>query len=104
MVKCIFTVSFRSDLDQGAALRHWREVHAPLITQVAGVTRFTQNIASQQLAPAWDGVAEIWFESAASYEEAVKSPEWNVVLADCPKFMDMSKLGAAVVDEVMILQ
>jgi uncharacterized protein (TIGR02118 family) len=103
VVKCIFTVTFRTDLGEGMALRHWREVHAPLITEVIGVTGFTQNIVTQHLVGGWDGVAEIWFESLPAYERALKSAQWGAVLADGPNFMDMSKLGAAVVDEVVIV-
>ncbi|MCU1481891.1 MAG: hypothetical protein JWQ19_2677 [Subtercola sp.] len=103
MVKCIFTVVFRPDLEEGAALHHWRNPHAALIKALPGVVRFTQNVVTETMVGGWDGVAEIWFESRSAYDAALTTVEWHTVLADGPNFMQVSALSAAVVEEFVVV-
>src|SRR5215213_5963203 len=42
--------------------------------------------------PAYDAVAEDWFDDLAAMGAAFASPESQAVLADAPNFLDMSRL------------
>lgn len=59
---------------------------------------------SRQMQPAYDGVAEVWFESEQDLMEALSSPEGQKLGAalqeDEEKFIDHSKSTAFIVKEI----
>ena len=59
---------------------------------------------SRQMQPAYDGVAEVWFESEQDLMEALSSPEGQKLGAalqeDEEKFIDHSRSTAFVVKEI----
>ena len=76
MVKLMFCVVRRVDIDETEFHRYWREEHGPLVTSHAAtlrIARYVQShtahpginavLAAGREAPApYDGVAELWFE------------------------------------------
>jgi uncharacterized protein (TIGR02118 family) len=59
--------------------RHWRDRHGPLVARVPGLRRHVQSPTRLAAyaggrAPAWDGIAIGWFDSAAVLEAAPATP------------------------------
>lgn len=54
-------------------------------------------------APAYDGFAEMWFESKGAFEQAMATPEAQAAIADLPNFLDTARMQSFVVDEITIL-
>ena len=109
MVKLIFCVCRRPDIDAGEFHRYWRDIHGPLVAGVAttlGIRRYVQVhtvptplndvLAATRQAPEYfDGVAELWFDSADAISAAASTPEGaaagELLLADERRFIDHSR-------------
>ncbi len=105
MLKAMFVWHKRADMTLDEFGRYWKETHGPLVVN-PGVRKYVQNHALPDAAPgvrACDGVAELWFDSAEALQAALASPAGAAALADVPNFMDMSKSGLVVVDEVSVI-
>ena len=80
MVKLMFCLVRRADVDEAEFHRYWRDEHAPLVAthaEVLGLRRYVQAhavhphlnaaLAATRGAPAsYDGVAELWVDSVAT--------------------------------------
>jgi uncharacterized protein (TIGR02118 family) len=70
---------------------HWRDVHAPLIARTPGLRRYIQAHATPETydaqPPAYDGLAEAWFDSLEAFDAAVATAEWLAAVADAPNFI-----------------
>jgi uncharacterized protein (TIGR02118 family) len=78
------------------AQKHWLEVHAPLVALTPGLRRYIQShsipeLYGTDLSPAFDGLAELWFDSLEALREAQRSPEWRTAVRDAPNFIGQSK-------------
>ena len=49
--------------------------------------------------PAYDAVAEDWFDDAAAMGAAFASPEGQAAVADGPNYLDLSRFALLVVEE-----
>ncbi len=102
MIKVVVLLTRRDGLSQEEFERHTRERHLPLVTKLPGLRRL---VVSQVLPdpnsppPAYDAIAEDWFDDPAAMGAAFASPEGQAVLADAPNFLDMSRLQLLVVKE-----
>ncbi len=106
MIKMVFLVHKRSDMDSDEFSRYWRETHAPIGAKLPGLRKYIQNhsIAASDGTPApYDGFAELWFDDVASLEQAMASPEGQAVVADTENFLDVARMHAFGVDEVAII-
>jgi uncharacterized protein (TIGR02118 family) len=102
VIKRVTVVQALSGLDRAETLRHWREVHAPLVLRVPGVRRYVQNHCVEDARggePPFLGVGEVWFESREGAERAQRTPEWQAVLSDAAGFMDMERVTAGWAEE-----
>lgn len=107
MIKLTFCLRRLPHLTREEFQAYWRNQHAPLVAkhaEVLGILRYVQNHtshdklnASMQASrggpPAYDGVAELWFESeeamaANSSEAAAKAGA--ELLEDEKKFIDLA--------------
>ena len=100
MTKLIVLLTKRGDLSREEFRRYWREVHGPLGSKMPGVRKYIQNHATADGAP-FDGVAEMWFDDAASMQAAFTSPEAAAAAADAPNFAAATQL--VIVEEVEML-
>ncbi len=119
MIKLTFCLRRLPHLSRDEFQRYWREQHAPLVAkhaQTLGILRYVQAHtghdalngamqASRGGPDAYDGVAELWFESEAAMaantsEAAVKAGA--ELLADEQKFIDLARSPLWFSDEHVI--
>jgi uncharacterized protein (TIGR02118 family) len=86
--------------------RYWRDVHGPIMARTPGMRRYVQSHALPELYgtaldPAFDGVAEAWFDSLEAYEAARETPEWRAGGPDARNFMVSA--GGLVASEVVVV-
>jgi uncharacterized protein (TIGR02118 family) len=89
MIKLVYMLRRRGDLSREEFQRYWREDHAPLVrshAEVLGIRRYVQlhTLADELHAPlrasrgapeAYDGVAELWFDTVEAVGAGVATPE-----------------------------
>jgi uncharacterized protein (TIGR02118 family) len=72
--------------------RYWREVHGPLAAAIPQVRRYVQShtrlgIYRSGRAPAFDGVALVWFDDTDAMRASARTSEYARVRADEPNFI-----------------
>lgn len=91
MIKLIGFLTRKDGMSVADFQAYWREVHAPMIARSSGLLRYIQSHACPEVydehPPAFDGVAEAWFEDIAAFDAAVASPGWQAAIADVGNFM-----------------
>ncbi len=76
MVKVIALIRRRDDMDRAEFLRHWQIDHPAYVGRLKGIRRYVQNSAiDRRRTWAYDGVAELWFDSVRDVAVAFDSPE-----------------------------
>ncbi len=102
MLKMMFLAYRRAGMDAQEFHRHWREVHAPIASKIPGLTKYVQKHSTpgpDGADPSCDGVAEMWFEDATSFE----TPEFEATVADTANFLDPDRSTGFSVDEFNIV-
>jgi len=102
VVKVVVLLPRRADMSPEAFGQHLRETHLPLVTRLPGLRRLVVNWVlpdPNASPPAYDAVAEDWFDDAAAMGAAFASPEGQAVAADVPNFLDPSRFALLVVEE-----
>jgi uncharacterized protein (TIGR02118 family) len=107
MIKFVFCLRRRPDLSTEEFQRYWREEHAPLVQRCAaavGMRRYVQVHtlenplnealrAGRRALPAYDGIAEAWWDSLESLQELSGRPEGRraarEMVADERRFIDL---------------
>ena len=88
VIKLVYCLIKRDDVDTDRLYRHWLEEHGPLVKSVAaaiGASRYVQShtilpelnalmIESRGLHAPYDGVTEVWWETMAALERGMSSP------------------------------
>jgi uncharacterized protein (TIGR02118 family) len=102
VIKAIILISRREGTSPEEFTQHFAEHHRPLVAQLPGLRRLVINHVLPDPngpPPAYDAIAEDWFEDPAAMAAAFASPEGQAVLADAHVFLDMSRLQILVVAE-----
>jgi uncharacterized protein (TIGR02118 family) len=84
MVKVIVFVKRNPSLSVEQFHRHWREVHAPLVSETPSVARHIHRYEQNPRAPedyardddGFDGVAIAWYRSRDEMEALFREPEY----------------------------
>lgn len=96
MYKIISVLARKPDQSFEEFVKHWEEVHAPLVRNVPGVLRYTMSIVLNSstrtdgvgpLELHADGFAELWFKDRASLQSAAASDAIKAVLRDGTLFV-----------------
>jgi uncharacterized protein (TIGR02118 family) len=105
MRKMVGLLPRRSDMSPEQFREYWNTTHAEITAKVPGLRSYVQNVClpDQDGDPAYDGVAVLGFDDAASMETALATPEWEAVLADVPKFCDDSRIVIMIADENVVV-
>jgi uncharacterized protein (TIGR02118 family) len=102
MVKAIVLLPRRSDMSRDDFERYMRETHLPLVARIPGMRRLVVNWVLPDPngpAPAYDAVAEDWFDDAQAMGAAFASAEGKAVVDDTPNFLDMNRFQLLVTEE-----
>ena len=100
MTKVLVLLHERDDLSWEAFGRYWREIHCPLVTALPGLRRYVENHGPMAGAMPY-GIAELYFDSPASFQAALSSPRGEAALADLANFVDIERTGMTVVSEAL---
>jgi uncharacterized protein (TIGR02118 family) len=109
MVKLVYVIRARADVDPEEFHRYWREDHAPKVRAVAEAIRarkYIQShtidtpvndvlIASRGLSPLYQGITEIWWDSLEDLQEAAATREgaeaMKMLAEDEARFIDLAQ-------------
>ena len=109
MIKLVYCLRKRDDIDSERFYRYWLEEHGPLVKSVAeaiGASRYVQShtilpqlnalmLESRGLENAYDGITEVWWDSQADLEKGMASPEGidaqAKLIEDESRFIDFSR-------------
>jgi uncharacterized protein (TIGR02118 family) len=109
MVKVIFLMKFRKDLDPEDVRNWWRNDHGALALRNMGMRRYVQNHFTGPVDEEYalgglefDGWVEVWFDDIETWRRTLASPEWQALDADGPNGFDMTvAMGGFVTEHVM---
>jgi uncharacterized protein (TIGR02118 family) len=111
MIKLTILLKRKEGLSQREFLKHWREVHAPLVLGVHEFTRHIRQYTQGELEsvpglppPQYDGVVELSFDSIEALGAALAEPRYyEVIRKDEERFIDHSGVALFVTSEVSLL-
>ncbi|MGH8012840.1 MAG: EthD family reductase [Candidatus Binataceae bacterium] len=88
--------------------KYWRERHAPIVLKLPEVCRYVQSHTrpssySNNRVPAFDGIAEVWFDSIEAMRQSAKRPEYAAVRSDEGNFLDVPRLNFIITRERRIV-
>ena len=122
MIKLVFCLRRLPHLTREEFQHYWRETHAPLVRRHAGVLGIRRYVqvhtlddplqdalrASRGGPEAYDGVAELWWESRDELEAATRDPAGQAaalaLLEDERRFIDLARSPLFVAEERMVIQ
>lgn len=103
MIKLVYCITRRSGMSLEEFSRYWREVHGPIGRRIPGLRRLVQSHLisppPDMSPPAYDGMAELWFDDIAALEAARRSPEWRASSADEVNFIDATRTALFLTEE-----
>jgi uncharacterized protein (TIGR02118 family) len=109
MVKLVYCLRRRADLSLEEFYRYWLNTHGPKVKNMADALRARRYIQSHTcapelnqifadsrgLAPAYDGITEVWWDSAEELKAAMASTAGAEAMAtlmeDETRFIDFSR-------------
>lgn len=112
MIKLIVAVRKRADMSVEEFQQHWRTRHAPLVKNNAATSKYVRKYVQchtrlDQYADgevAFDGTAELWFDSVADKDAFFSDPDYlRDVQPDEERFADMSRTVFFVTEEEFVL-
>jgi len=121
VLKLIFCLHRLPHLSRAEFQRYWREVHGPLVRRHASALRIQRYVQAHTLddplnaalqagrgaQEAFDGVAELWWDSRADFEAATASAEGRAaglaLLEDEQRFIDLSRSSLFVTEEQAVI-
>ncbi|MDH4380673.1 MAG: EthD domain-containing protein [Gammaproteobacteria bacterium] len=117
MIKLVYCLRKRADVPDAEFHRYWLENHGPLVrgfAQAIGARKYIQShtvlpalnaafAASRDLAPAYDGITEVWWDDAAALEAGMGTAEGQEahrrLKEDEAKFIDFSQSRVFMTEE-----
>ena len=71
---------------------YWRNIHGPIAAKIPVIKRYVQSHTlmseyDKEEPPAYDGVAETWFEDTAAMRQGATTPEYAATRADEVNFL-----------------
>jgi uncharacterized protein (TIGR02118 family) len=107
MIKIVYCITKRPDLSDEEFFHYWKNIHGSIGATIPRLRRLIQshriNIPGDKYSPAYDGVAELWFDSVEDLLAARQSPEWQASTADEANFIDHTKVAYFVTEEHIIM-
>ncbi|MFT7650869.1 MAG: hypothetical protein ACI8Y4_005644 [Candidatus Poriferisodalaceae bacterium] len=106
MIKVTEAVNRADGMSVEEFQHHWLHNHGPIVAQMPGLRRYVQSPTRvggyRRGEPAYDGIAELWFDDKAALRAIASTDEFAAAKADEPKFINTDSLIELVVDEHVI--
>ena len=117
MIKLVYCLRKRTDIDSDSFYRYWLEEHGPLVKSVAdaiGASRYVQShtilpelndimIEGRGLCEPYDGVTEVWWETMSALDQGMSSPTGieaqTKLMEDEARFIDFSRSSVFMTEE-----
>ena len=117
MIKLVYCLRKRDDVDNDSFYRYWLEEHGPLVKSFAaviGASRYVQShtilpelnelmIESRGLKAPYDGVTEVWWETMSALEQGMSSSAGveaqRTLIEDEARFIDFSRSRVFMTEE-----
>lgn len=108
MYKMIFGAKRKPGMSREEFGRYWTTTHADLARSVPGIARYVINLApdlsGSGFEPAYDGFAEVWFDSEEAMKASARSEQIRVVLADEKNLFEVSTRFSVIVQEHVMIE
>ena len=112
MVKLVYGITRKPGLSVEEFQRYWRDVHGPIAARMPGCRRYVQSHVLPELynsdpsreGPAYDGIAELWFDDLETMRESFRSPEVKIAREDELNFIDHSKVFMIITEEKPVVE
>jgi uncharacterized protein (TIGR02118 family) len=95
VIKLVYCIRSRQGMSLEEFSRYWHDVHGPIGRRIPGLRRLVQShLVNDPVAmrpPAFDGMAELWFDNLEALQAARQSPEWRASSDDEANFIDGSR-------------
>ena len=106
MVKAVYFFKRKSGMAVEAFQRYWRTRHPDVVTTLPGIRRYAQShtllAGYGRGEPAFDGIAEVWFDDTAAMHALSGTPAYAAVQADNARFIDLRTMGLILTEEHVI--
>ena len=116
MVKFVGMLKRKPGMSAEEFHRYWREVHAPFVMSVHEFARYVRKYVQSHATPdqatvagaggnpAFDGLAELWFDSAEDARKAFTEPRYlSEIRPDELKFLDLPNCVTLMVEEIQMM-
>ena len=121
MLKLVFNIRRRNDIERAEFYRYWKDEHGPLVrsvSEVLGIRRYVQSHtidtpindalrASRDAEPSYDGVAELWWDSVEDFVGRLADPAAQTasaaLLEDEGRFIDLEATSIFLTEEHEII-
>jgi uncharacterized protein (TIGR02118 family) len=107
LIKGVWQIKRKPGMALGEFRQYWRETHGPIAARLPGLRRYVQSHliddAYLYAEPRFDGVAQLWFDSAVAMRAAFESPQGTASGADGVKFVDQSSQSMFVAQEHIVV-
>ena len=78
MIKLVYCITKRPDLSDEQFFHYWKNIHGPIGATIPRLRKLVQshriNIPGDKYPPAYDGIAELWFDTVEDLLAARQSP------------------------------
>ncbi len=106
MVKTFNFFKRRPELSVERFREYWLNQHAAVIRAVPEVRKYIASIAlpssyRNDHEPHYDGISEAWFDDEETIRRIADSPPLRAAIADDAVFVDTSKAGSIITDEIV---
>jgi uncharacterized protein (TIGR02118 family) len=107
MIKAITYLKRRPGMPVEEFQTYWRTRHPEVVKKLPGLRRYVQSHARRGIyekrQPAYDGIAEVWFDDTNALRALRETRELATVQADEVKFIDRITMGLIISDDHVIL-
>ena len=107
MIKCIYFLKRKSGMTPEEFHKYWRDVHAPIAGDIPGVKKYIlcYPLPSEfkDKEPAYDGIAEMWYDSEKSLAKAMASEAWKISGKDGEVFIDQASSKSMICGEDKVM-
>jgi uncharacterized protein (TIGR02118 family) len=85
---------------------YWRSAHPDAVVKLPGIRRYVQShtllAGYAKREPAYDGIAEIWFDDTRAMRALAGTAAYDAVQADEAKFIHRATMGLIITEEHVI--